>query len=156
MEKDNSSNEKNFNVKKDEVNKIPVLDKIGVKPGESTFTNVLRVIALVVLICYLLYMIYDDYMDDLERDEKLQKLFSSDTEFYNKLALMDQDTRTKYLDAVKSSLEDTKTKKQTLFNSIRTGLVAGMLSEFIASGSNAKVMGTISKTIIYSSISAFS
>ena len=141
---------------KDNVKKIPVLDKIGVKPGESATINILRIIALIVLIVYLLYMIYDDYIDDLERDEKIKQLFKNDSEFYNKLSSMDPDTRTKYLDAVKSSLDDNATKKQTLYNSVRTGLIAGMLSEFIASGSNAKVMGTVTKTILYSSISAFS
>jgi hypothetical protein len=134
----------------------PILNAIGVKPAESRLLEYLRIIALIVLIIYIIYMIYDDYMDDLEREEAMKSLLKSDTDFYSKLAHMDSDLRNKYLDAVKTSLGDNSTNKSTLCKAIRNGMLAGTLSEFIISGSQAKVMGTIGRTVIYSCISAFS
>ncbi len=138
------------------VDKKPILQVIGVKPAESRVYEYLRILALIALIIYIIYMIYDDYEDDLKREEAMKRIFDSDETFYKKLANMDPDIRSKYLDAVKNSLDDNKNKKTNLFNSIRAALFAGTLSEFIVSGSSAKVMGVISKTILYTSISAVS
>ena len=134
----------------------PILKTIGVKPAENEKMDKLRFIALLILICYVIYMIYDDYVDDLAKEEALKKLFENDENFYKKLASMEPDVRNKYLDAIKNSLDDNKNKKTNLYNSIRNGLIAGMLSEFISSGSQAKVLGTITRTLIFSSVSAFS
>ncbi len=134
--------------------KKPILQVIGVKPAESPVYEGLRLAAIIALIVYIVYMIYDDYEDDKIREEMMRKMFENDDNFYKKLATMDPEIRDKYLDAVKTSLDDNKNKKTNLFNTVKGALVAGTLSEFIVSGSSAKVMGVISKTLIYSSVSA--
>ena len=71
------------------------------------------------------------------------------TILHSAISELDDDSRSKYIKSLKASLDEPpELKKYT--RAIRVGLLAGLLTEFIVKGADAKPITVISRTITYS------
>ena len=133
--------------------KDPLITKIGFKEAESKTHEIVRFI-LIWGIAYLIYMAVRREESNPVSIDIISDRIKPGTLAHTALLEMDEDTRTKCINSIKSALNSQRRVTKKFIRAIRVGLLASLMTEFIVNGNTEKPISVVARTITYSTLVA--
>lgn len=144
----------------EETKKANLIRTLGVRPAVNRRNAIARAVAALAVAIFVVWSIIDQRRDDAEEEENLEydkatlemlrpncKLIKLINDIDNPIAK--KRVMNKVEDIV---LDRSDSMMKKYIKSIKTALLAGIMSEYIINGSSAKPIGIIGKTVVYNLI----
>ena len=125
----------------------------GFKPAASRTHDVIRILMIVAITGYIIYLgMHDDSEDKCIQLDEVSDIIKPGTLIYQTAEEMDDATRHLYLKSMVPMLTPNPPVIKKYIKSFKFALIAGLLSEYIVNGGTSKLIGVVTKTILYTII----